>query len=95
MKSKTVFVAKVFGPSKFFRPADVIFRKFECKADALKWAVGPAFDEFDNKASRVELYETSAAVVDSIKEVRAGRARLLGVRDPMQRLRELRGLDLA
>jgi hypothetical protein len=45
-----------------------------------KWAIGPAFDEFNNRASRVELYETSAEAVDSIEEVKARRAKLLGSR---------------
>jgi hypothetical protein len=90
MKLKTVFVVKVFGPSRVFDifKKDVIFKKFECEDDALKWAIGPAFDEFNNKASRVELYETSAEAVDSIEEVKTGRAKLLGVRDPMKEARE-------
>jgi hypothetical protein len=88
MEPKTVLVVKVFGPSKIFRRSDVIFKKFECKADAVEWAIGPAFDEFNNKASRVELYETSADAVDSIEVVKAGRAKLLGVCDPMQKLHE-------
>ena len=96
MKPKTVLVVKVFGPSgAIFGCSEVIFKKFEGKADALKWAIGPAFDEFNNRASRVELYETSAEAMDSIEEVKAGRAKLLGAQDPMQRLRELRALDLA
>jgi hypothetical protein len=82
MKPKTVFVVKVFGLS------DVTFKKFECKLDALKWAIGPAFAEFNNKASRVELYETSAEAVDGIEEVKAGRAKLLGVQDPMKEVRK-------
>jgi hypothetical protein len=88
MKPKTIFVVKVFGPSRVIFKKDVIFKKFECKDDALKWAIGPAFDEFNNSASRVELYETSAEVVDSVEEVKAGRAKLLGVRDPMKEHRE-------
>jgi hypothetical protein len=94
MKPKTVFVVKVFGPSKVFRPSDVIFKEFECKLDALKWATGSAFAEFNNEASRVELYEISAEAVDSIEEVKAGRAKLLGVQDPViemsERLRKLK-----
>jgi hypothetical protein len=82
MKPKPVFVVKVFGPS------NVTFKKFECKLDALKWALGPAFAELNSKASRVELYETSAEAVDSIEEVEAGRANLLGVQDPMNEVRE-------
>ena len=46
------------------------------------------WDEFNNRASRVELYETSAEAVDSIEEVKAGRAKLLGVKDPMEERRE-------
>src|SRR5215470_13452530 len=88
MKPKTVFVVEVFGPSRMIFKKDVIFRKFECKDDALKWAIGPAFDEFNNRASRVALYEISAEAVDSIEEVKAGRAKLLGVKDPMKELRE-------
>ena len=90
MKLKTVFVVKVFGPSRVFDifKKDVIFKKFEYKDDALKWAIGPAFDEFNNRASRVELYETSAEAVGSIEEVKAGRAKLLGVKDPMEERRE-------
>ena len=56
MKPKTVFVVKVFGPSKVFRRSDVIFKEFECKLDALKWATGPAFAEFNDvalKASKI------------------------------------------
>ena len=87
-ETKTVLVVKVFGPSKVFDPSDVIFKKFEGKADALEWATGPAFQEFSNKASRVELYETSAEAVDSIEEVKAGRAELLDVQDPIKEVRE-------
>jgi hypothetical protein len=82
MKPKQVFVVKVLGPS------DVTFKKFECKLDALKWAIGPAFAELNSKGSRIELYETSAEPVDSIEEVKAGRANLLGVQDPMNEVRE-------
>jgi hypothetical protein len=95
VRPKTVFGVKVFGPSKVFgfRSSEVIFKKFEWKADAVNWAIGLAFDEFNAKASRVELYETSAEAADIIEEIKAGRAKLLGVRDPKLKLRELANLD--
>ena len=52
------------------------------------WAIGLAFDEFNGYASRVELYEASAEAEDSIEDVKAGRAKLLGVQDPNEETRE-------
>ena len=98
MNLKAIYVVKAFGPSRFFGfgSNDVTFKKFEDRAAALKWAVGPAFKEFDNRTSRVELYETSAYAADSIEEVKTGRATLLGVQDPSKEInaRLMKAIDL-
>jgi hypothetical protein len=45
---------------RVLKGSDVVHKSFEHKADAINWAMGSAFEEFDGHAERAELYETSA-----------------------------------
>jgi hypothetical protein len=78
-----MFVVRVLNKS-----AEPMFKTFERCNDAIAYAMGPAFKEFDGNTIRSELYEVPAQGDDAINAVIAGTAKLLGVQDPRRNLTE-------